>query len=596
MRRNAPDNFKNSHTSKNSEKKEFNLDKIKLNVPLISNLVNNYKNNRYINALNSDLKMNKANSLNSQININTIQKKELFSPEIKSNNKANIKNITNNNYNNFVKSEVSNLKNGIINQNSNNNNNSNKNNGNNIDNNIDNNNNNNHNIYNDDSDHSSMETIKKILYSTGNRKEKKKNDILRSTQFKEISNLNNMLFSSNIENKKREGAHTPLNVNNNEIGSQYMKNINMPNDNKVSNKNLFYKINKELKLNKRNGALNSMKSIKSNIYKIENNNSSANNIDSIRNNIEDKSNINSINRIPNNNFSSLKLYNNLNINISNNNNRSAKDNKVYNNKFTYINFTSRNDNKNKNILGNFIINKNNDLLNNKENKKSTNIETDKNNDIFYLKEKIKKLTEEIKTKDLLINEYSSLAKESKAKIKQLFIHNKNNIEKIKKESKREIMLYKSKLNVVEKEKSNILNNYLENKKYVEVLEKILFENVNSNNNNYNNYNYNGEENRIKNFEIVIKKLMTDISRMKFEIKNINKDNQKLKNIVLKYKNYKNYRAISNPRRNASTIDQIKEINFNSNILDIREIPPLNLSQKSKNTINGQFNFINKGKK
>ena len=80
----------------------------------------------------------------------------------------------------------------------------------------------------------------------------------------------------------------------------------------------------------------------------------------------------------------------------------------------------------------------------------------------------------------------------------------------------------------------------------------------------------------------------DISRMKIEIKNINKDNQKMKNILLKYKNNKNYRAISNPRRNASTIDQMKEIHFNSNIFDIREIPPLNLSQKSKNIINGQL--------
>jgi hypothetical protein len=341
-----------------------------------------------------------------------------------------------------------------------------------------------------------------------------------------------------------------------------------------------------------------MKSLKSNNYKFENNNSSANNIDIIKKNVKEKNNMNFINKISNNNFSSVKLSNHLNIDISNNNNRSAKGNKLYNNKFTYINYTSRYDNKNKNILGNFIINKNNDLLNSNENKKSTNNEIDKNNDIFYLKEKIKKLTEEIKTKDLLINEYSSLAKESKEKFKQLFIHNTNNIEKIKKESKREVMLYKSKLNVVEKEKKNILNKYLENKKYIEVLEKILFENVNlnnSDNSNYNNYNFNDEENRAKNFEVVIKKLMTDISRMKIEIKNINKDNQKMKNILLKYKNNKNYRAISNPRRNASTIDQIKEINFNSNIFDIMEIPPLNLSHKSKNIMNGQFNFINKEK-
>ena len=590
-RNNPPANFKNCHTLKISDKKEFNLDGIKLNVPPVSDLINNYKKYRYTNDLNSDLNLNKANSLNNQINISS-QIKDLISSEIKPNNShnVNIKKITNNNYNNFVKNEVENLKNGL-NQNPDNN--SNNNNENIIDN-----NNNNNNIYNDDTDHSSMETIKKILYSTGNRKERKKYDLLRNTQIREISNLNDMLFPRNTISKKREGNLTPLNVNNNEIGSRYMKKINIQNGNKISNKNLFYKINKELKLNKRNGALNSMKSLKSNNYKFENNNSSANNIDIIKKNIKEKNNMNFINKISNNNFSSVKLSNHLNIDISNNNNRSAKGNKLYNNKFTYINYTSRYDNKNKNILGNFIINKNNDLLNSNENKKSTNNEIDKNNDIFYLKEKIKKLTEEIKTKDLLINEYSSLAKESKEKFKQLFIHNTNNIEKIKKESKREVMLYKSKLNVVEKEKKNILNKYLENKKYIEVLEKILFENVNlnnSDNSNYNNYNFNDEENRAKNFEVVIKKLMTDISRMKIEIKNINKDNQKMKNILLKYKNNKNYRAISNPRRNASTIDQIKEINFNSNIFDIMEIPPLNLSHKSKNIMNGQFNFINKEK-
>ena len=455
-RNNAPDDFKNSHASKNAEKKDYNLDKIKLNVPPVSNLINHYKNYRYTNVLNSNINLNKANSLNNQINISN-QVKDTFSSEIKpNNNNENIKNITNNNYNNLVKNEVSNIKNDL-NQNSNNNSNDNNNNEN-----INDNNNNNNNIYNDDTDHSSMETIKKILYSTGNRKERKKNDLLKNVQFREISNLNDM-FSRNMISKKREGNLTPLNVNNNEIGSRYLKKINIPNDNnnKFLNKNLFYKINKELKLNKRNGALNSMKSLKSNNYKFEFNNSSANNIDVIRKNIDDKNNLNSINKISNNNFSSLKLYNNLNIDISNNNNnRSAKGNKIYNNKFTYINYTSRYDNKNKKLLGNFIINKNNDLLNNKENKKSINIETDKNNEIFYLKEKIKKLTEEIKTKDLLINEYSNLAKESRTKFKQLFIHNKNNIEKIKKEAKREVIIYKSKLNVVEKEKKNILDKYL----------------------------------------------------------------------------------------------------------------------------------------
>ena len=550
-RNNSPLNYKNSHTSKKSEKKEFNMDRIKLDIPSITSLVNNYKNHRYTNFLNSDLKLNNTNSLYNQINYNS-QKKELFSSQIKSNNKAKLKksNI------NFVKKEVSNIKLDLINQKSNNNS---KNNNENINENIIENNN----IYNDDTDRSSMETIKKILYSTGNRKERKKNELLKNTQ----SNLNDIFYPNYTINQKREGNLTPLNLNNNKIGSRYLKIINMPNGNKTSNKNLFYRLNKKLVLNKRNGALNSMKSLKTNNYIFNNNNSSANDTDEIKNKIEEKNKI---------------LNNNLNINISNNN-KSTNENKINNNKFAFINYTSRYDNKNKNILDNLGINLNNGLYNYKENKKSRNIEPEKNDEIHFLKEKIKKLTEEIKTKDLLINEYSSLAKESKAKFKQLLIHNKTNIEKIKNESKREIMIYKSKLMSVEKEKKNILNKYLENRKYIEVLENILFENVNLNNSDNNSNNdYNNEENKIKNYEQVIKKLMNDISRMKIEIKNINKDNEKIKNIVLKYKNNKNYRAISNPRRNASTIDQIRKINFNSNVFDIKEIPSLNLSQKSKN--------------
>ena len=128
---------------------------------------------------------------------------------------------------------------------------------------------------------------------------------------------------------------------------------------------------------------------------------------------------------------------------------------------------------------NQILNKNFTSLNNNldiDSFGSNNNEIDNNNDIFHLKEKIKELTEEINNKNLLINEYSTLARKSKIKFEELIIHNKKKIEEIKKENKKQNMLYKSKIIEIEKERKNIL--YEEEKKEEDDLKD------NKNNNKY----------------------------------------------------------------------------------------------------------------
>ena len=42
--------------------------------------------------------------------------------------------------------------------------------------------------------------------------------------------------------------------------------------------------------------------------------------------------------------------------------------------------------------------------------------------------------------------------------------------------------------------------------------------------------------------------MNDIMKLKIELENKKKDNEKLKNIILKYKESRSYRAISNPNK------------------------------------------------
>ena len=122
------------------------------------------------------------------------------------------------------------------------------------------------------------------------------------------------------------------------------------------------------------------------------------------------------------------------------------------------------------------------------------------------------------------------------------------------------MIYKSKILSLEKEKKNLFNKYLENKNYKEFLEGLLF--------NQNNFDDNI---KIKNLEEIVKKLINDISGMKIELENKATENEKLKKIIIKYKDSKSFRAISNPRKNINLLEEAlkigiknKKINENKN--------------------------------
>ena len=112
-----------------------------------------------------------------------------------------------------------------------------------------------------------METIKKILYSTDNKKKVKKNknnnNFIKSTQLSGLPSLKDMLNNFNISNVNKNGNLTPLKEINipNEIDNNYFKKINYINKNRSTNENIFKKINNEFKPYKRREGLNSMKLI-----------------------------------------------------------------------------------------------------------------------------------------------------------------------------------------------------------------------------------------------------------------------------------------------------------------------------------------------
>ena len=554
LRNNKYIKFNNNYsTNIDLEKKGINLEKIKYDISATRNMINEYKKFTQSKLMNSDIKLNKTNSLYRNNILNTKLKE---SHQNLSNNKLlKDKRINDNN----IKNNISNIPNDLSDKNN----------------------------INDESDHSSMETIKKILYSTDSKRDVKKENrlnLLRSTQLNVQPNLRDIFNYKTIYNKKEQKnvTHTPIQVHNNKIGFNYLKKLNIPNT------NIFNKINKKLNLNNNNReALNSMKSLKTNNnYDFDNKDNTMNIIDEFNNIIEEKSDLNSNNNKflnKDNKFSIRTNQNNLNINI-NNNNTDKKNINLYDNKISNIYYSSRYNNEIKNGFLYDLDSNNNDnnIIDDNNN------DIDDTNDIFSLKEKIKDLTNEIKNKNKLINEYSNLARKSKIKFEQLIINNKKHIEEIKKQTKKQNMFYKSKIINIEKEKKNLLNKYLENKKYIGFLENILYENINLNNSG--NFD---ESNKVKNLEQIIKKLMNDISNMKIELKNKNKDNQKLKNILIKYKNSKNYRNISNPRKNASslTIEQIKNMQLSKfkNEINIqnREIPTKNLS-KTKLTFHKIF--------
>ena len=491
------------NTLKNFTKKDDNLEQIKYDLSTTSNIINEYKKLSKANIINSEFKLNKANSLYNRNNINTglfsCKNKKLMKKKLNSNIFNNInkkRNISINNMNNFC---------------------------------------------NDDSSHSSMETIKKILYSTDNKTELKKdniNNILKNSKFN--SNIPNLDIFNNLNKttKSKEKEKEKEKEINKDSYNKKTK-INLKNSN-IIDKDLINRINNELTLNARKVELKSMKILKTNNNKYNydcDNDDSINISDEFKDIIQEKNNNN------NKNYTFRKIHNNINININNNTNNNGKKSK---NKINNIKSDIKEINKNK--FKNIYLKDNINFC-------AANIQDDKNknDDIFYLKEKIKELNDEIKNKNILINEYSNLAIKSKIKFEQLMTNNKNKIEQIQKDNKKQNMLYKSKIISLEKEKQNFLNKYLENKKYTDFLEQVLF-----NQNNLENGN-NVEEN--KKVEI-IKKLMNDIMKLKIELENKKKDNEKLKNIILKYKESTSYRAISNPKKNINNINAFERIKNN----------------------------------
>ena len=354
-----------------------------------------------------------------------------------------------------------------------------------------------------------------------------------------------------IFNIQKNTAITKMKEKENELNKEANnKNSHIKNMNKID-KDLLNRINDELALNAKRVGLKSMKFIKSN-----NNNYDYDfdfdNEDSISISNEFKDIIQEKNNDNNKNYTFRKIHNNINININNNTNTNTNNNKIIKNKTK--NVKSDIDEIDKNFYKNKDLNENIDFYIN-------NIKEGihKNDEVFYLKEKIKELNEEIKNKNILINEYSNLVLKSKQKLEQLIINNKKRIDQIQKVDNNKIMLYKSKLISVEKEKQIILNKYLENKKYSDFLEQILFK---QNNEENDNNNYENDKNKE-----IIKKLMNGITKLKIELENKNKDNEKLKNIIIKYKENKSYRAISNPRKNIRSFGKDENngaTNINSN--------------------------------
>jgi hypothetical protein len=523
------------NTTKNSNIKQKKFNKVKYDISTASNIIKEYKKLSKSKLVKSELALNKINPLykrNTTIN----KGKESITEEIlpfnnriwlKKKFKSNLfddhnktKNITSNNINN--------------------------------------------NFYNDDTSHSSMETIKKILYSTDSKNDIKKdniNNILKNSKLNDnVPNLKDMF------NIKKKTALTKMKEKENEFNKEANdKNPHIKNMDKID-KELLNRINDELALNAKRVGLKSMKFIKNN-----NNNYDYDfdfdNEDSLSVSNEFKDIIQEKNNDNNKNYTFRKINNNINININNNTNTNTNNNKIIKKKIknvkSEINEIDKNFYKSKNLNENidFYIN---------------NIKEDihKNDEVFYLKEKIKELNEEIKNKNILINEYSNLVLKTKQKLEQVVINNKKRIDQIQKVDNNKIMLYKSKLISVEKEKQIILNKYLENKKYSDFLEKIL---SNQNNEEIDNNSYENNKNKE-----IIKKLMNAITKLKIELENKNKDNEKLKNIIIKYKENKSYRAISNPRKNIRSFEKEENNGATNMHSNNKKVLSNNLSEIRKN--------------
>ena len=239
------------------------------------------------------------------------------------------------------------------------------------------------------------------------------------------------------------------------------------------------------------------------------------------------------------------------------------------------------------------------------------------NEYLYMKQKIKELTEEINNKNLLINEYSTLAKHSKMKFEQLIEHNKKKIEEMEQEHKKQINDLNLKINNLEKEKQEQLNKDKENQKYISFLEMLLFDDNNDNNNkNDDKINKNegkndggdGNEEKNKNndggetveekdinkkFEEILQIKVNEIKKLKKDLEDKIDENEKMKSIIIKFKNSKSLRAVSNPRKHIVEIEGRinKQLERNINKNDIKSIPSINLNRNTKIN-NNMFHSLN----
>ena len=578
------------NTALNSESQSNYFDKQQFdNISTSANIINEYKKLKKSNCFNSDVKLSKTTSIYTKNNINKdkaaastgifptkkyFKKKVNYNFYIHSKSRAKSNQISNISNNNIIeeKSENKNI------------------------------------IFSDDTDHnSSMETIKNILYNTecikdeisgeknknvekieNNEPELNKNDKLDENKDDNDIIDEKILFPKifkKINNRKSQRDNLKLFKKYDDEFIRKENNLENFGD-KAIRKN---KINKNLTFHTKYGTLNSMTKIKNDNnydydYDIFDNKYNTIN-DEFKNMLDEKEtnyngkvfkNKNIING-KNNNYSVKKINNNINININNNNNNKI-DNQINN-----INYTSR------------YQNIETDPLFDMKDKNNFDLE-----EYFSMKQKIKELTEEINNKNILINEYSTLAKESKSKFEQLIEHNKKKISEMEEEAKKQNNQLNSKINNLEKEKKDLIDKDKENQKYISFLEMLLFDdNKNDNKKNEDNGNFDKKDENInEKFEEILQMKVNDIKNLNKELEKKNEENEKLKNVIAKYKNNKNIRnynrAVSNPRKKDLKIEKRmnREIIRDKNNDNEKDKSALSLSRNSNLKSKNLFNSLN----
>ena len=164
------------------------------------------------------------------------------------------------------------------------------------------------------------------------------------------------------------------------------------------------------------------------------------------------------------------------------------------------------------------------------------------NENIQLKKKIEELTNEIKTKNLLIKEFSNLAKESKNKFDLIIKNSQNQIKEIKNNADKQNKLLIVKINDMRSQNQKLVKQLQELKNYNKTMEELLI------GKSENPGNVEGDLN---------KKLLNEIYNLKKKLELKNAENQKLKEILI---GYSKRECGSNTINNSKT--NIKLINTN----------------------------------